>query len=264
MRRGRSGFVRVPLLVLAGSLLVQAPLFAQRTGPPLATAPANMGGTVHTGPTPTPILPGSSKTYTPTVHTPPRQGGPPKIWPDKVPTHPTGNGSNRDGNHGEHHPPAYTGYPWLAYGYSVPLAYSMPFAGDGGVTEGASPMPQQQADGTPVDYGEEFPSAGLAENGESSFRPPYDGSSQSPHGPYEGPPLAPAQAAPVHAQPTTVLIFKDGRPPQKVHNYALTGSTLYALDGDLREEIPLALLDLPATVETNRAAGVDFSLPVSR
>jgi hypothetical protein len=68
----------------------------------------------------------------------------------------------------------------------------------------------------------------------------------------------------VHAQPATVLIFKDGRPPEKVHNYALTGSTLYALDGDLRREIPLALLNVPATVETNRAAGVDFSLPVSR
>jgi len=68
----------------------------------------------------------------------------------------------------------------------------------------------------------------------------------------------------VHAQPATILIFKDGRPPEKVHNYALTASTLYALDGDTRQEIPLAVLDVPATVETNRAAGVDFALPVSR
>jgi hypothetical protein len=49
-----------------------------------------------------------------------------------------------------------------------------------------------------------------------------------------------------------------------VHNYALTGSTLYALDGESRQEIPLSLLNVPATVEANRAAGVDFALPVSR
>jgi hypothetical protein len=71
-----------------------------------------------------------------------------------------------------------------------------------------------------------------------------------------------AVAAPVHAQPATTLIFKDGRPPVQVHNYALTANTLYDLDGELRKEIPLALLDVPATVDANRAAGVDFALPV--
>jgi hypothetical protein len=129
----------------------------------------------------------------------------------------------------------------------------MPYGGDGDYTEGPSSVPQQQADEAQVDYSAEPPSQQVGANGAPSFRPPYQG-------PYE----APAQVAPVHAQPTTILIFKDGRPPQKVHNYALTGSTLYALDGDLRQEIPLALLNVPATVETNRAAGVDFSLPVSR
>jgi hypothetical protein len=49
----------------------------------------------------------------------------------------------------------------------------------------------------------------------------------------------------------------------QVHNYALTASTLYALDGDSRQEIPLSLLNVPETVETNRKAGVDFALPVS-
>jgi hypothetical protein len=67
----------------------------------------------------------------------------------------------------------------------------------------------------------------------------------------------------MNAQPTTILIFKDGRPPVHVRNYALTASTLYALDGESRQEIPLSLLDVPATVAANRAAGVDFALPVS-
>jgi hypothetical protein len=60
------------------------------------------------------------------------------------------------------------------------------------------------------------------------------------------------------------LIFKDGRPSTQVHNYALTAGTLYALDGESRQEIPLSLLNVPATVEANRAAGVDFALPISR
>jgi hypothetical protein len=67
----------------------------------------------------------------------------------------------------------------------------------------------------------------------------------------------------VHLQPTTTLIFRDGRTPVQVHNYALTANTLYALDGDTRQEIPLSLLDVPATMEANRKAGVDFALPVS-
>jgi hypothetical protein len=129
----------------------------------------------------------------------------------------------------------------------------MPYAGDADDSDGPSPVPQQQADEAVVDYGPEAPGPQVGPNGAPSFRPPYQG-------PYE----PPFQTVPVHAQPVTVLIFKDGRPPEKVHNYALTASTLYALDGDLRREIPLALLNVPATVETNRAAGVDFSLPVSR
>jgi hypothetical protein len=60
------------------------------------------------------------------------------------------------------------------------------------------------------------------------------------------------------------LIFKDGRPATQVHNYALTATTLYALDGESRQEIPLSLLNVPATIEANRATGVDFALPIRR
>jgi hypothetical protein len=185
------------------------------------------------------------------MHSPSAQAGQPRHWPGGVPIHPTG--GNRNGRNGQRYPVVYAGYPWLAFGYGAPLGYSVPYAGDGDATDGPSPMPQQQADEASIDYGAEPPSPQVAGDGAPSFRQPYQGA-------YQGP----SQAAPVHAQPATVLIFKDGRPPEKVHNYALTGSTLYALDGDLRREIPLALLNVPATVETNRAAGVDFSLPMSR
>jgi hypothetical protein len=105
-----------------------------------------------------------------------------------------------------------------------------------------------QAEQPMVDYGPEPPGPEMAANA-PPFRPAYPEQSA---------------AAPVHAQPATTLIFKDGRPPLQVHNYALTASTLYALDGESRQEIPLSLLNLPATVETNRTSGVDFALPISR
>lgn len=84
----------------------------------------------------------------------------------------------------------------------------------------------------------------------------------------DAPPFRPAyqpqaEWAPVHAQPATTLVFSDGRPPVEVHNYALTGKTLYALDGDTRQDIPLSQLNVPATIEANRKAGVDFALPTS-
>ena len=86
----------------------------------------------------------------------------------------------------------------------------------------------------------------------------------TPRQPFAPPYQGEAVNAPVNPQPATTLIFKDGRPPVEIHNYALTANTLYALDGDSRQEIPLSLLNVEATVEANRAAGVDFALPTSR
>jgi hypothetical protein len=136
----------------------------------------------------------------------------------------------------------------IPFGYGLALPYALPYGNDQDDTTGQQPAPQQP------DYGDQPMSdygpgpAQLAANAQPSFRPGYE-----PRG----------EAAPVNAQPTTTLIFKDGRTPAQVRNYALTASTLYALDGESRQEIPLSLLDVPATVAANRAAGVDFALPVS-
>ena len=251
MRRGFTNLVQVSLIVLASSLVLQVPLSAQHAGSTGLIGSGHIGGPVHPGPAPT--FPGPPRSVTSGVHSPSLQHGQPRPWPGGGPARPIG-GGNRDGKRRDRYPSVYAGYPWLSFGYGVPLGYSMPYGGD---PDDTAPMPPQQAQEPPVDYGPEPPGPQrppeVADSGAPSFRPPYQGS-------YQGP----SQVAPVHAQPTTVLIFKDGRPPEKVHNYALTGSTLYALDGDLNREIPLALLNVPATVETNRAAGVDFALPVSR
>ena len=70
-------------------------------------------------------------------------------------------------------------------------------------------------------------------------------------------------AGPLYNNDAVTLVFKDGRAPETIHNYALTRTTLYVTDGK-RQVIPVASLDLAATERANRAAGVDFELPVAQ
>jgi hypothetical protein len=59
--------------------------------------------------------------------------------------------------------------------------------------------------------------------------------------------------------------FKDGH-SQQIHNYAMTRTKIYVVDNVAAGrtlKIPLNTIDLQATEETNRQAGVDFSIPVS-
>jgi hypothetical protein len=65
---------------------------------------------------------------------------------------------------------------------------------------------------------------------------------------------------PVTAQPSTLLIFKDGH-QQEISNYAIVGSTLYELSDGRSKKVQLADLDLPATVKENDQRGVEFQLP---
>jgi hypothetical protein len=94
----------------------------------------------------------------------------------------------------------------------------------------------------------------------------------APRAPYR-PDLAARPAAPPQSavevsdgldHPEITLIFHDGRPPLKIHSYALTGTSLLAIENGHQTRIPLADLDLSATEERNRANGVDFSVPASR
>ncbi len=74
---------------------------------------------------------------------------------------------------------------------------------------------------------------------------------------------APARAEdPVTAQPSTVLVFKDGH-QSDVLNYAIVGDTLFDLGAGRTRKILLADLDLPATHKANDERGVDFQIPAS-
>lgn len=85
-----------------------------------------------------------------------------------------------------------------------------------------------------------------AEQDESEARNPY-----YPSGPSNLPP---------QNEDAVTVVFKDGRPQEEIHNYALTRSTLYVLDQHPRD-IPVDEIDLQATEKVNRDAGVNFQLP---
>jgi hypothetical protein len=67
---------------------------------------------------------------------------------------------------------------------------------------------------------------------------------------------------PVAAQPSTVLIFKDGH-KSDILNYAIVGDTLFDFDEGRTKKILLADLDLPATHKANDELGVDFQIPAT-
>ncbi len=76
----------------------------------------------------------------------------------------------------------------------------------------------------------------------------------------ESTPSEPAE--PVVAQPSTVLVFKDGH-RSDVLNYAIVGDTLFEFGAGRTRKILLADLDLPATHKANDERGVDFQIPRS-
>jgi hypothetical protein len=136
----------------------------------------------------------------------------------------------------------------VSFGYGLPVGYGQPYGGGEPDNGGEQTPPQADYSNPPMsDYNQAPPQ--VAASAPSPFRPPYQGQSE---------------VAAVDPQPATTLVFKDGRASAEVHNYALAGDTLYVLDGETRQEIPLSSLNVPATVEANRKAGVDFALPVSR
>ena len=69
-----------------------------------------------------------------------------------------------------------------------------------------------------------------------------------------------ARNRPKQEEPATALVFRDQH-VEEVHNYAIAGGTLWVLNDQAAKKIPLAQLDLPATVKMNDDRGVDFQIP---
>jgi hypothetical protein len=260
MRRRLTRFLQVAFGFLASPLLLAQHVGINsqgHVGLGAATPPPQLSGQGHVGlglSVPNPSrpsgLPSGPMALRPGVRYPssPVPEGQHRPSTSTGSSHRPGDGKS-GGDYRNHAPYIYTGYTWLnPLSYGFPVAYGgLPYAGQNDA--GGAPQQANYVDQPPADYAPEPPAPQMADNTAPVFRPPYQGE---------------AVDAPVNPQPATTLVFKDGRPPVEIHNYALTANTLYALDGDSRKEIPLSLLNLEATVEANRAAGVDFALPTNR
>lgn len=60
--------------------------------------------------------------------------------------------------------------------------------------------------------------------------------------------------------PPTILIFRDQH-TREVQNYAIVDDMVWIFAKQRIEKVPLAVLDIPATVQANQNRGVDFRLP---
>jgi len=149
--------------------------------------------------------------------------------------------------------------------YGEPVRHRVPyrpipygFAGSYGVAGWIGPDYFDYPD-SPVDEGPVY--AGTAQ----PYYPEND-----PQTGYDAGPVAPDSYRPAY-QPTrppvepksaaaVTLVFKDGRPVEQVHNYILTRTTLHIWDEHPRD-VAIDQLDLVATAQANREAGVAFQVP---
>ena len=143
------------------------------------------------------------------------------------------------------------------YGYGLPYL-GTPWIGPGYLDPGYLGYPDTTADDdsqAAPDYG------GGAPNYAAGYDnpPPYP-QQPAPATPYLSYTRPPQASAALPNEDAVTLIFKDGRPPEQIHNYAMTRTMLYVRDQHHRD-IPLDQLDLDATENVNHKAGVDFQLP---
>ena len=118
-------------------------------------------------------------------------------------------------------------------------------------------------------YGEDFSDSADSEAPPADYRDDYrnddrrlldqDYRAESSQ-PKEQSPGPQRSAEPVAAQPSTLLIFKDGH-QQEISNYAIVGGTLYDLSDGRSKKVQLQDLDLSATVKQNDERGVEFQVP---
>jgi hypothetical protein len=130
--------------------------------------------------------------------------------------------------------------------YPVYVPYAYPVAAEAEADAEAEPDP---------------PAPTIFEHRSTSERMPSAVASSSRHARQ---PIAAAEEeqspADAREQIPVVLVYRDGH-EQEVKNYAIVGPTLYDLGSFATHKIPLAELNLKATIKANDDRGVEFSVP---
>ena len=136
------------------------------------------------------------------------------------------------------------------------VPYGVPYAQDADDSRDNDNDNDNLEDGPDADAGQ---SGGMRSGGPRSGRARGNGADISGPPVYAGPIR---EEEPVVAQPSTVLIFRDGH-RYEVLNYAVVGDTLFDFGSERTHKILLADLDLPATRKANDDRGVDFQVPAT-
>jgi hypothetical protein len=169
---------------------------------------------------------------------------------------------------GRHHhqgaAPIYGGVPYVYpyYGYGEVLEQ-----GPDGSLEGAGTFDRPQSQQTEA----EPPAPTVFERRPSQeYRAPGTRAEDSRYGEHyldsrerdTRPSESPAPEPRIEDNVSTVLVFRDGH-RDEIKNYAIMGTTLFVFAGSHRK-IPLAELDLDATVRENDDRGIEFQVPTPR
>ncbi len=151
------------------------------------------------------------------------------------------------------------GFPWWGYGYYDPFWWD--WSNDDASFDAdynnnlalANEMNRQSLEQQREMWRQE------QEDGDQDAYAPYSSRSRpAPSRSSDRPVVNDPQAAPII--PPTVLVFRDQH-REEIRNYAIVGQTLWNFAAQRTVKIPLATLDLPATVQANDDRGVTFRVP---
>jgi hypothetical protein len=152
-------------------------------------------------------------------------------------------------SHGRRDPRGRTGG---AYPIYVPYPYMVPV-----IAEGDQPVAETQ----PEEDSFEPPAMTVFERRPTVAAPVSSAAPVNESRVYHAAPnQVAAPAAEERLAPAIVLIYKDGH-QRDVQNYAIMGSYIYDIGGFVAQKIPLADLNLKATLKANDERGSDFALP---
>jgi hypothetical protein len=150
------------------------------------------------------------------------------------------------------------GYPWWGYGYYDPWLWD--WSGDD--------YSFDQDYNNNLARADQMNEQSLAQ--QRMWREEQADGDQDAYAPYPSrpraatsrPPDQPAQndTAATPIIPPTVLVFRDQH-KEEIRNYAIVGQMLWNFAPQRTEKIPLASLDIPATVQANDDRGVTFRVP---
>ena len=150
------------------------------------------------------------------------------------------------------------GYPWWGYGYYDPSMWDWwndDYSFDQDYNNNlalANQMKQQSLEQQRMWRQE-------PQDADQDAYAPYPARPQSaPSAPSNQPAVNDPPATPII--PPTVLVFRD-RHQEDIRNYAIVGQTLWSFAPQQTQKIPLAQIDIPATVQANDDRGVTFRIP---